>query len=447
MKKMNARPILSWLTLGLVAIALSGCGGGEQARKFRPTKIVSFGDESSAFAPVDSDAVVDGSTVQGLKYTVNSLSLSKSYIKNADSTGLTRSLPAVPSGGTISSTQPTWIDFPDNSKALGTPDAWVPVGSTTPAYFYIERLFSLDVAYKDASNNSQVDSNRTITYQYLYACTENRIWIQVLANAYGLSYNVDCPLDARGGATSYAHAADKVADTILKINANLANVNGDTLATVLAGQHDVLEKYEALYAVASVPTEAAVLAAEADLRGRGQQLGQAVNNLANRGARVLLSTLPDLSYSPRVQLNADLSTRTDAALRAAVMKRLLEAYNAGMFSENGVRNDGHSIVIVKAFEMTQNMARSPGSFGLIDGTKPVCVAASLRSIDTTTTVTPANASSDLRYCNTYTLREAPSSDTPYPEYDYLWALDTWLSPAGHASLGNLAYQRADGDTF
>jgi phospholipase/lecithinase/hemolysin len=438
MKKMNARPILSWLTLGLVAIALSGCGGGEQARKFRPTKIVSFGDESSAF----TQEAVGAGTIKGLKYTVNDLEVSPpiglAALLPTGATFLISDYPAYPS--------PATVGVAPEVEASTIFDLDVVALSWNMTALYI-------ASGDTASDPRSSQPNTNVKYQYAYNCGDtslsaaNRLWIQVLANAYGLSYASDCPGNDIGGAITYAAAGDRSAQTIVKINNNLGNVDSATLATVLAGQHDVLDQYKALYDVATEPTEAAILAAEANLKGLGQQLGQAVNGLAFRGAKVLLSTLPDLSYSPRVQYNPDNTTpRTDATLRAAVMRRLVIAFNAGMFSDNGVRGDGHAIVVVKAFELTRDMSRSPTSFGLINGTQAVCDVNALRRIDATATVAATNTSSDLKYCNDLTLVAGSTSTAP-TSYNYLWALDTWLSPAGHASLGNLAYQRADGDTF
>lgn len=436
MKKMNARPILSWLTLGLVAIALSGCGGGEQARKFRPTKIVSFGDESSAF----TQEAVGAGTIKGLKYTVNDLE---------DLPALAFD-PLLPTGASVSPDD--YATYPDPATVGVAPEVETP----TTNFSIVTLSWNMTALYTASGASTKTSqTNTNVKYQYVYNCGDtslssaNRLWIQVLANAYGLSYAADCPGNNRGGAVTFAQAGDKAADTIAAINSNLSSVDGDTLATVLAGQHDVLDKYEALFAVATVPTEASILAAEADLRSTGQQLGQAVNNLAYRGARVLLSTLPDLSYSPRVRYEPDNTTpRTDAALRAAVMRRLVVAYNAGMFSDNGVRNDGHFIGIVKAFDLTEDMAQSPSSFGLINGTQSVCDVSALRRIDGTATVSATGTSSDLKYCNDATLLSSVAGTTTKPStYNFLWALDTWLTPAGHASLGNLAFQRADGDTF
>jgi len=436
MKKMNARPILSWLTLGLVAIVLSGCGGGEQASKFRPTKIVSFGDESSAF----TQETLGAGTIKGLKYTVNDLE---------DLPALAFDPPLDPDDTFSFDDYPT---YPDPATVGVAPEVETP----TTNFSIVSLSWNMTALYTASGASTKTSqTNTNVKYKYVYNCGDtdlsdaNRLWIQVLANAYGLSYSADCPGNNRGGAVTFAQAGDKAANTITAINNNLSSVDGDTLVTVLAGQHDVLDAYEALYAVATVPTESAILAAEADLQSSGQQLGQAVNKLAFRGARVLLSSLPDLSFSPRVQYNPDNTTpRTDAALRAAVMRRLVVAYNAGMFGDNGVRNDGHFIAIVKAFEMTQNMAQSPSSYSLINGKQSVCDVSALRRIDATAKVTATGASSDLKYCNDATLLSSVAGTTTKPSaYNFLWALDTWLSPAGHASLGNLAFQRADGDTF
>lgn len=437
---MNARPLISWMALGLATLALGGCGGGDQVEKFRPSNIVSFGDESSAFA---QEAVGSG-VIQGLKYTVNELIVEP----GADLVESGTSVGTFPSDVfTVTTSFP--VPFPTSATPPVTAEGAASVVPTN----IVKQTFKMDVAYSQSSTTGTV-TDALVSYNYLYNCglldsnvAANRIWIQLLASSYGKSYSTACPLDIRIGAVTYAQPGAKVADVIAQITTNLGTIGSKTLATVLAGQNDVIEQYDTIYpsGASTAPAEGTIQTAENELKSRAVQLAGAINSIANTKARTLVLTLPDLSYSPYVQSETNATVR---ASRAAVMRRLVLAFNDALFSEGGVKNDGRVIGRVKVFELIQDMAVSPGSFGLVDGTKAVCDPLKLRSIDTATTVTATDTSADLKYCNTHTLidKPTPSSSTP-TAYNYLWAQDTWLTPAGHAAIANRAFQRADNDVF
>lgn len=417
---MNPRALLALTSTALLALTLSGCGGGDQVRKFKPSQLISFGDENSALAQES----VAGSTISGLKYTVNELVIPYPGLPSS-----------IPSTATVSTQFPP---FPTDTE-IGSP-------VVNAATNRIQRSFNMSVTYTP-SGGAATTSTVPVGYEYFYNCGfvdsslyTNRIWIQVLANTLGLGFNSACPSDARTGAKTYAAAGAKVVDVVAQIDAHLNEMNGSTMATVLAGQNDVVEQYDALYATATVPTEPAIQAATLLLADRARGLGQAVNRIADRDARVLLATLPDLGYSPKV--NGD-------AAKQAVMTRLVRAFNDGLFSTGGVRiNDGHYIGFVKWFEQSRNIASNPTAYGLFDGTTAVCNRSKLRSISTAAVEPPSGTSADLKYCNSHTLIAKARDQDPVPTaYNYLWALDTWVTPAGHASLANLAYQRYDNDTF
>lgn len=435
MPKMNARPLISWLTLGLTALALSGCGGGDQVEKFRPSNIVSFGDESSAFA----QETVGAGVIKGLKYTVNDLEVVVPALS------LT---PPLPTGATF-----VFADYPAYPSLVDPLPSPVAVAVAPfvadPAtnFSVVKMTWTMGAPYiasgKTASDPRSIQPNTNVEYEYFFNCgattlsASNRLWIQLLASSYGMSYASDCPLDTRAGAETFAQPGAKVADVITQITNNMSKIGGKTLATVLAGQNDVLEQYDAIFPSGAVtaPADGAIQTAENVLKSRAIQLAQAINGIADKRARTLVLTLPDLSYSPRVRAPS-VNLKSE---RAAVMTRLVRAFNDALFSESGVRNDGRVIGRVKVYELIQEMATFPGSYGLINGTEAAC-ATNLISIATANVVT-LSTSADLKYCNDGTLIAGATA------YNRLWAWDTWLSPAAHAAISNRAFQRADNDVF
>jgi len=414
---MKKRALTLSLTLAcLSSMWLTGCGGGKQGEKFNPSNIVSFGDESSAFT---SETVGSG-TIKGLKYTVNDLEYVPGAVFSPPLSGVTIDLADYPLFPVAPATD------------VGTPDVLTP--STN--FSVVTRVFNMDAIYTASGATTKTTQAGTdVTYRYVYNCGDtgssaaNRLWIQILASSYSMSYSNDCPLDTRGKAETFATAGAKVVDVVTQISSNMSKISENTLVTVLAGQNDILEKYDALYG-GGTPSETAVAIAVSELAALGRTLGAAVNPIANIGARTLVVYVPDLSYSPRVA--------TDSA-KAAVMRRLVIAFNDGLFSDGGARIDGSVIGLVNGYDVIRVMAQNPSSYSLTDGTTAACDATG-RSIDTTSEPTIATAA-DLKYCNDATLVSGATA------YNRLWAFDTWLSPAGHAQLAQSAFNRADNDTF
>lgn len=424
---MKNRALTLSLTLAcLSSMWLTGCGGGKQGEKFSPSNIVSFGDESSAFA---SEAVAGG-TISGLKYTVNSLTIHRNVSQDLKTALTPAPNPPDPSAAGLKPliAQTGWIDFVNGGTA-----------SFDAAYKdQLTRVLNLDTLYTTPTTAIKAD----VTYQYAYLCPANRIWIQILADSYGMSYSNDCLLDVRGRAQTFATAGAKVADVVTQISSNMSKISKNTLVTVLAGQNDILEKFNALYS-GGTPNETAVATAASQLTALGRTLGSAINPIANIGARTLVVYVPDLSYSPKV---------VGDAAKAAVMKRLVVAFNDGLFSDGGARNDGTVIGLVDAFRMVGLMVQSPSSYSLINVKDPACLTTG-RSIDTTSSKTiDLDATADLKYCNDRTLFKGddskPTAIVPAATAsNYLWANNTLLSPAGHSQMSGIAFSRADNDTF
>lgn len=248
-------------------------------------------------------------------------------------------------------------------------------------------------------------------------CGINPLWTQAVASAYNYVFDACNPTaSTENKAHMRAVAGAKADDLKAHIDAQVAltgtggGVKAGDMATVLAGANDVLE----LYAQYPTRSEADITA---ELRARGERLAAQVNRLVSLGAKVVVSTVPDMGATPYALAQKAAFTDTD---RAALLTRLTAAFN-GRVRVN-ILNDGRFVGLVLADEMVQAMVISPPSFGLANATTAVCKAA-LPDCTTSTLITDGSA------------------------VGYLWADGTRMSHGGHARLGTLAAQRALNNPF
>jgi phospholipase/lecithinase/hemolysin len=310
---------LRWVGVLAGALLLASCGGGgEQVRKFVPSRVVSFGDENSL---IEADKT---------KYTVN---------------------------------------------FIAAPTTDVP--------------------------NPTID------------CTQLPIWVQILANSYAVPFP-QCPVTGIGTSPSLmlaTHGA-KVADVVAQIDSFLAsNSFGETdLVTILAGSNDVLALYDTVVAGTNTLDQAA-----SEAEARGTALAGQVNRVAQAGAKVLISTIPNLALTPY--------GRADAA-RSAALSRLSERFNSRL--RVGLINDGHMIGLLLTDESFQSIV----TFTSTNSTDPACNDATLANV---------------RTCTSQTLRTV--NNVPATASTHLWADNTHMSPVGHSALGSLALGRTANNPF
>jgi phospholipase/lecithinase/hemolysin len=152
-----------------------------------------------------------------------------------------------------------------------------------------------------------------------------------------------------------------------------------------------------------------------ELRRRGEELANRVNELVDQGTRVILANVPDLGLSPYARAQDAISPG-----RAALLSRLTAAFNQQM----GIKIvlDGSLIGLAVTDQMVQQIVRSPGSYGFTNATDGVCTTA-------------------LPDCSNKTL--VANGDAG----QFLWADGTRLSYGGQARLGQLAQQRAQRNPF
>ncbi len=257
------------------------------------------------------------------------------------------------------------------------------------------------------------------------ACRVNPLWIQIVANNYGLSFPECNPAPAAVAApTSRIRAVPgaKVADLEAQIDAQQAEsaLGAGDLVMIMVGDNDIMAQY------LQYPT-----VSEADLTNNLQLAGYAlaaqVNRISDTGAKVIISTAYDLGVSPFGQAEKASHTDTD---RADLLSRLTVAFNSAMRGGDqqatpkipGIYNDGRKIGLVLADDYFRLAAANPGSYGYSDVTTPVCAVA-------------------LPNCTTLTL--IPNGNG----LGFLWADTTRLSAGGQNALGNLALTRATNNPF
>jgi len=265
-----------------MGLGLAACGGGTQVSKFTPNKIVSFGDELSFLG----EQTVQGQLIKGQKYGVNYLVTDYAYYT-----------------GTTYESDANTIVLRANESYQGA----ITYSVDTDGLRFIK------------SQASTGDPTHLLQTRTLWGCTvEGRLWMQILANGYGLGYATGCPAD-KAGAVTYATVGAKAADVIAQLSAHKAELTSSTLVTVLAGQNDIIEQL-AIYR--ATPGELANI--KARLKSRGEQLGQAVNGVLGSGARVLIVTPPDLGKAP------------GAGSDATVLTEMTQAFIDGFTGINGV---------------------------------------------------------------------------------------------------------------
>lgn len=242
-----------------------------------------------------------------------------------------------------------------------------------------------------------------------YDCTLNPLWIQTVASIYGFQF-AQCPVGtADAKAVSRAAPNARAAELKLQIDAQeQLGFTATDLVTVLVGTNDVKEIYEAR----GSSTEDALLALA---RERGVAIALQVNRLVNLGAKVIISTTPDVGLTPYAV--------SKGATDAALLSRLSAAMN-GRIRVN-ILNDGRFVGLVLADELVQTAVRFPSAYGLADGVG----------------VTTAACSVALPNCDSKTLVVGANVD------GWLWADELRLGLVAHRQLGSLAAARAQNNPF
>lgn len=299
--------------------------------------------------------------------------------------------------------------------ALGSALALVSCGGGTAQYepFQPTRV----LAFGD-ENSVLTDGGRKYGVNALdtngaIACATEPLWTQTVASNYGFVFAQCNPAASTTiQAVTRATVGARVADLAGQIDAQVAQgpLTDTDLVMVLVGAHDVLDLY------ATYPAQSEQQITEV-LRARGELLAEQVNRLVGLGARVIVSTVPDLGVTPFALAQKAAHTDVD---RAALLSRLTATLNGRM--RVNILNDGRFIGLVLADELVQAMVRSPSFYALANVTEAACTVA-------------------LPDCTANTLVSSATST------GYLWADDWHLAYGGQFRLGSLALARARGNPF
>lgn len=244
----------------------------------------------------------------------------------------------------------------------------------------------------------------------VFDCRLLPVWTQSLAGAFGfISDRCNPDASTRTNLVMRAALNAKAADLDAQIDAQIAvaALTAKDLFTVLVGTHDIIELYEQFPGPKQCDLSAA--------RARGHHVAEQINRLIRAGARVLVSTVPDLGLSPYA-----LALEAANPGQAALLSCLTAAFNARVRVD--IIQDGRSVGLMLTDDLVFLMARSPASYGLSNGTEAACTVA-------------------LPDCTSATLVTGATPAT------HLWADDRRVGPAVHSQLAILAHSRARNNPF
>ncbi|MBL0729772.1 hypothetical protein [Piscinibacter sp. HJYY11] len=241
-------------------------------------------------------------------------------------------------------------------------------------------------------------------------CTRNPIWVQVLANDYGYQFAECLTPTTTPRALMRAQANSTVLMMRARIDAFLTSpgFNSQDLVTIMVGTHDVL-------AAAAEPTTAeAVAAAER----AGTRVGEEVIRITDRGARVIVSTIPNVALTPAGR----------ASGQGGLLQLLTERFNARLRVKlQEVRGGGHSVGLVLGDELVLAAVTSPSSYGIANVDTAACV----------------NALPDCDENPSFLVTGAQTNRAS----DYLWAGPYQLGANLHGRIGSAAIYRARNNPF
>jgi len=244
-------------------------------------------------------------------------------------------------------------------------------------------------------------------------CTINPIWVQKVATSYGLVFPQCNPAAVVAPASLIvATNGAKATDLVLQVDQQVANDGfvANDLATVLVGANDVVAQFQRYPAVSEAELTA-------NVRASAATTGLQVNRMADLGAKVLISTIPDMGLTPFAGGRGTAS--------AALLSRLSTAYNDNL--RLTITNDGRRIGLVLLNEYVQGSAAAADAAS--SGTAFV-------------NAKDAACATALPACSTQTLVSSTASGTTW-----FWADSQHLSAGAHAGLGALAASRASNNPF
>jgi outer membrane lipase/esterase len=250
----------------------------------------------------------------------------------------------------------------------------------------------------------------------------SRIWVQVLASAFGFRLAECNPNDRTVNAFIFAAPGAKVEDFVGQVAAARL-LHGPfgchDLMSVLLGANDVIDLFENVYLAS--PSQATADQVTNELSARAARLGRAIADLtADNGPNFIVSTMPLMNLTPYARQMASVHPNANVS---NVLNQMSTAFNTAL--RTNIPNDGTRWGLVELDALLNAGFNNPGTYGLNNVRDAVC--------DPATWGTAA--------CTTNTLVANGNADT------WLWASNLWMGWKAHQNLGNFARNRADGNPF
>jgi outer membrane lipase/esterase len=302
-------------------------------------------------------------------------------------------------------------------------------GEETESNFRANRVIalgdesSLIVDTRNDANGSKYSVNATVsTTDQTLVCGVNAIWSQSVAASYGLVFPQCNPgPNAVAAPASRIRAAfgARAADLGAQIDAQQAEsplAAGD-MVTVLIGEHDVLAEYRKFPATGGDQLVA-------NVEAQGAEVGRQVNRITDTGAKVLLSTIMNVGYTPYATAQRLAHSDTN---RAALLSQLSQRFNASLRAT--IVNDGRRIGLVLLDELTVQVVNFPGFQGFTNPFTGVCDL-------TKSALTPPSI-----------LDCTPQTFVAGGGPGYFWADDLHLSASAQNFLGSAAIERTRNNPF
>jgi len=302
-------------------------------------------------------------------------------------------------------------------------------GGTPTTRFHASRVIafgdesSLIVDTRHDANGSKYSVNATVSAtDQTFVCGVNAVWSQSIAAFYGLVFP-----ECNPGATAVAAPVSRIraafgaraADLAAQIDAQQAEspLGPGDMVTVLIGEHDVLAEYQQYPTLSSDQLIA-------NVEAEGAEVGRQVNRITDTGAKVLLSTIMDVGYTPfaRAEFLAHADTN-----RSALLSQLSQRFNASMRAT--IVNDGRKIGLLLLDELTVQVVNFAGFQGFNNAITGVCDL-------TKSSLTPPS----ILDCTQQTFITGGDAT-------YFWADDLHMSASAQNIFGSAAITRAQNNPF
>jgi hypothetical protein len=258
-------------------------------------------------------------------------------------------------------------------------------------------------------------------------CYSNPLWIQSIADRFGLVFAECNDYELPPTAFIKARAGAKVVDVVEQIDDFLESSEGtlvkSDLVTVMVGTNDVIELFERVRSSGPdhLEPDAAVLLAEERGRLLAAQFDKLTNE-SNTKARALYVLIPNVGDSPYGYEQEVLVPGSRALLRRLTFQQKgdkFEGFNDAIRST--IKVNGRSRGQVNADSGFQNYVDNPGTLNVKDA---ACLAG-----------TP------ILDCTTSTLQLTANETT------WLWAKGGYFGPLGHALLASGAFYIINNNPF